>query len=204
MANEWIVEKERTVVDSPFMSVIERDCRSSEDSRPHRFYILKSRDWCNIIPITESGNIVLVRQFRIGLGRHTLEIPGGVVDLEDGDPSVTAVRELEEETGYVPLPGVKVVSLGWNHPNPAIQNNRCFSYAIGPVRKQREQKLDYGEMIEIVERPLTDVPRIIENGEITHALMLNTFFRLGLQSKSGVSALLETLGTYRHGPGGNQ
>ena len=204
MPNEWIVDQERTIVDSPFMSILERDCRSSEDSRPHRFYLLKSRDWCNIIPVTEDGKIVLVRQFRIGVNQHTLEIPGGVIDPSDKDPAESAVRELAEETGYVPLPGVKAVSLGWNHPNPAIQDNRCFSFLIGPVRRELEQKLDYGEMIEVIEKPLSEVPKLIREGQITHALMLNTFFRLGLESEKGADALLEKLEQFRKPPSGGK
>ena len=197
MANDWITDAERIVIDSPFIKVLERDCHSSEDDRKHRFYLLKSRDWCNIIPITESGNIVLVKQFRVGVNQHTLEIPGGVIDPSDPTPSACAVRELIEETGYVPVEGAECIDLGWNHPNPAIQDNRCFSFVIGPVRKERDQNLDYGEMIEIIEKPIEEIPHLIRTQQITHALMLNTFFRLGLQSEAGAQALCDQMRTHQ-------
>ena len=52
-----------------------------------------------IIPITNDNKIVFVEQYRKPLERSLIEIPAG--KLEPGEaPEVTAVRELEEETGY--------------------------------------------------------------------------------------------------------
>jgi 8-oxo-dGTP pyrophosphatase MutT (NUDIX family) len=193
MKNTWICEKETVVVSSPVLNVILRKCRSSEDSRQHDFYLMRSDDWCNIIPVTEDGKVVLVKQFRIGVNDHTLEVPGGVIDRSDGDPQKAAVREMEEETGYKVLPNTQVTSLGWTHPNPAILNNRCFSYIVGPVRKQCSQKLDEGEMIEVVEVPITEIPKLILEGKITHALMLNAFFYLSLSSERCAQELTQAL-----------
>jgi ADP-ribose pyrophosphatase len=188
--NEWITEADRTLLESPIMSVHELSCRSSEDSRSMKFYTLKSRDWCNIIPITEDGKVILVKQFRIGVARHTLEIPGGVADPTDGDIQTTALREMTEETGYVPLPGAQCKRLGSVYSNPAIQNNRTYSLIVGPVRKERNQNLDPGEMIEIIEVPFSEIPKMLLDGRIEHGLMLNTFFFL-LMGAPEFPALLE-------------
>ena len=52
-----------------------------------------------IIAITSEGKLVVVEQYRKALERSIIEIPAG--KLEPGElPEVTAVRELEEETGY--------------------------------------------------------------------------------------------------------
>src|ERR1700743_3438063 len=130
--NEWIQESEKTVLDSKFMSIHALTCRSSEDSRRMTFYTLRSRDWCNIIPVTEDGKVVLVRQYRIGIGQHTTEIPGGVADAEDPHVEATSIREMTEETGYAPLPNARCTHLGWSFPNPAIQNNRVNAFVVGP------------------------------------------------------------------------
>ena len=179
--NKWICLDEKKLLESPVMEIIQRDCKSSEDDRVHRFYLLKSRDWCNIIPITEDGKVVMVRQYRIGISEHTLEVPGGVSDPEDHDLQAAAIRELTEETGYVPMPGARCVPIGWSHPNPAMINNRVHSFVIGPVRRDQTQNLDDGEMIDVVEVPLEEIADRILRGEITHALMLNTFFFLLLK-----------------------
>ncbi|MCM2278827.1 MAG: NUDIX hydrolase [Oligoflexia bacterium] len=191
--NRWHCEKETLVLRSPVLEVVERLCRSSEDRRLHPFYLMRSRDWCNIIPVTEDGKIVLVRQFRIGIDEHTLEIPGGIAD--PGDPTVqeAALRELAEETGYVPLPGARCVSICAPHSNPAIFNNRVHSFIVGPVRRERDQALDSGEMIEVEEVPIGEIPDRIARGEITHVLMLNAFMTLAFQAPEGAGALKRQL-----------
>ncbi|WP_318617247.1 NUDIX hydrolase [Sporosarcina sp. YIM B06819] len=52
-----------------------------------------------VIPITAEGKLVLVEQYRKALERSLIEIPAGKIDLGE-EPEITAVRELEEETGY--------------------------------------------------------------------------------------------------------
>lgn len=191
--NSWICEDEKTLLTFPIMDLVERKCRSSESDKKYNFYLMKTKDWCNIIPITEDGNIVVVKQYRIGISEHTLEVPGGVLDASDLDGQAAAIRELEEETGYSPLPGAKCVKLGWTFPNPAIMDNRCHSYIIGPVRKNRNQNLDPGEMIEVEEIPISKIPHLILKGQISHALMLNTFFFLALRSETVSNILMNEL-----------
>lgn len=199
--NRWISEKETVLIDSPVMQLVRQNCRSSEDERRFDFYILRSVDWCNVIPVTAEGNIVLIRQYRIGIGRHTLEIPGGGVEASDeGDIQSAALREMTEETGYVPAPGATCRSLGWTHPNPAIQDNRCHSFVVGPVVREREQNLDPGEMIEVVEVPLSEIPARIRSGEIRHALILNAFFQLAFENESGETLILEALRRFQAVP----
>jgi 8-oxo-dGTP pyrophosphatase MutT (NUDIX family) len=201
--NAWLCESEKNLLESPVMSIVEQRCKSSEDGRPYTFYLLRSRDWCNIIPVTEDGKIVMVRQHRIGVGHQTLEVPGGVCDATDADFEAAALRELEEETGYVALPGARVENLGWSHPNPAILNNRCHSFIVGPVRKRGAQNLDPGEMIEATEIPISELPqRLLDrDGQepFTHALMLNAFLFLMLRDPAGSALLSHQLEAFARG-----
>ena len=191
--NSWISDSERTLLASPVMTLVERKAHSSEDGRPFTFYVLRSRDWCNIIPVTADGKVVLVRQHRAGINAHTVEIPGGVADATDPDPAAAAVRELAEETGYVPLPQARVETLGWTHPNPAILDNRCHSFIVGPVQRTQEPQLDAGEMIETLEVPIAELPAWIRDGKVTHALMLNAFLFLLLRDRGTAGALAHQL-----------
>jgi ADP-ribose pyrophosphatase len=198
--NAWLCESEKTLLQSPAMSIVEQRCKSSEDGRGYTFYLLRSRDWCNIIPVTEDGKIVMVKQFRVGIASPTLEVPGGVCDPEDRDFQAAALREFEEETGYAALPGARVESLGWTHPNPAILNNRCHSFVVGPVRKRGQQNLDAGEMIEAIEIPIDDIPGLLrDRGEnaLTHALMLNAFLFLLLRDPQASALLRGQLESFR-------
>jgi ADP-ribose pyrophosphatase len=55
-----------------------------------------------ILPITDADEIVLVEQYRVPLGRNSLELPAGLIgdDAHGETAAASAARELEEETGY--------------------------------------------------------------------------------------------------------
>ncbi|HJU09720.1 MAG TPA: NUDIX hydrolase, partial [Candidatus Binataceae bacterium] len=100
--------------------------KSSHPNRGERnFYVLSAPGWVNIIPVTAGQEVVLVRQYRHGIGDFTLEIPGGMIDPEDPDPAEAARREMREECGY---DSSVIIPLGRVHPNPAIQPNFCYSF----------------------------------------------------------------------------
>lgn len=53
-----------------------------------------------VVAVTPHGDVVLVRQLREATGERILELPAGIFDVESETPEETALRELEEETGY--------------------------------------------------------------------------------------------------------
>ncbi len=154
--------------------------RSPRTGKVHPFFILESSSWVNVIPITPNNEVVLVRQYRHGIQDLTLEIPGGVVDGDD-TPGSTAERELLEETGYRPE---KMTLLGYVHPNPAIQNNRCYTYVAQGSFRAGGQALDDQEDIEVILKPLGRIPSLIRDGNITHALVLAAFYRFFMEYRS--------------------
>src|ERR671921_325709 len=70
-----------------------------KDGVEHPRVVIEAPDWVNVIPVTEDGRVVMVRQYRFGIAENTLEVPGGMVDPGE-EPARAAARELEEETGY--------------------------------------------------------------------------------------------------------
>jgi len=144
---------------------------------PHDFYILESAGWINVIPLTPEEDVILIRQYRHGIQGFTLEIPGGIIEAEDS-PEGAAVRELYEETGYR---AKEMISLGSVHANPAILNNICYTYLAKDVYLAGKQELDDKEDIEIVIKPLSEIPRLIKEGEITHSLILAAFYRFYME-----------------------
>ncbi len=152
--------------------------RSPRTNKVHEFYILESPAWVNIIPLTRDRQVVMIRQYRHGIRDFTLEIPGGLVESKDS-PQSAAERELNEETGYL---GDNVYYLGSVHPNPAIQNNVCYTYLASNVEKVKKQCLDEKEDIETVLYPLQEIPDLIRNGYITHSLVQTGFLQYFLHS----------------------
>ncbi len=155
--------------------------RSPRTGKDHEFFILESPTWVNVIPLTPKEEVVLVRQYRHGTREVTLEIPGGV--MEEGDtPEGAARRELREETGWREE---RMTSLGYVLPNPAIQNNRCYTFLAANVVPAGVQEQDDKEDIEVVLRPLADIPGMIRDGEIRHSLVIAAFYRYFMEFRKG-------------------
>ncbi len=139
------------------------------------FTVFEFADWVNIIPITPSGEIVMIRQYRVGVRRETFEIPGGLISDDDRDPAEAAVREMIEETGYS---SGEVIRIGTVEPNPAIQNNRCYTYLARNAVPASAQKLDPTEAIKVELVEKSKVYGMISRGLITHGLVIAAFAHL--------------------------
>ena len=150
---------------------------SPRTGEAHDFIVLESAPWVNVIALTGREEVVLIRQYRHGIREVTLEVPGGLVEDEDG-PRAAAQRELLEETGYR---AKEWIDLGNVHPNPAIQNNRCHTFLALNAIPAKSQALDDKEDIEVVLRPLADIPRLIREGAITHSLVVCAFWRFFME-----------------------
>ena len=183
-------ERERLGADSPAWRRVrsERvaDCRvfrvrrdisvSPRGGAEHDFYVVEAGDWINVIPLTDDEEVVMIEQYRHGSAGVTLEIPGGMVD-DDESPVEAAARELVEETGYT---SNEIVALGRTRPNPAIHDNWLHTFLARAARFDREPEFDHTEHCAVRLVPLADVPALIAEGFIMHALVIVAFHRLGL------------------------
>ena len=130
--------------------------------------ILESADWVNVVAVTPENKIVVVWQYRFGIGRTTLEIPAGI--LNRGETSEqAAIRELREETGYT---ATRWKYLGWVETNPAFLNNLCHQWLALDAVKTSDPQLDDGEEIFVAELSLEEVRSEIEKGHMRNSLSL--------------------------------
>lgn len=123
-----------------------------------------------IIPVTEEGNVLFVRQYRYAVEQPLLEIPAGKLDPGE-DPDTCAARELTEETGYT---SEHIQKLGYVYTTPGFCNETIHLYLADHLVKG-EQHLDPDEYLDVISMPLTEVWDHIAKGEICDAKTLAAF-----------------------------
>ena len=118
-----------------------------------------------VIPVTEEGKILMVRQYRNALDRFTLEIPAGKLDSPDEPTLDCAARELEEETGYRAESMEFLISV---NTTIAFCDEHIDIYLARDL-KPSHQRLDEDEVIQVEEWELKDLEEMIFSGKITDA-----------------------------------
>jgi ADP-ribose pyrophosphatase len=174
----WERRRSERIYRSRVFEVLRDTSVSPRTGREHEFHVLECGDWVNVVPVTSDDRVVLIRQFRHGVRDFSLEIPGGLIDPEDPSPMHAGRREMREETGY---DSDDLVALGWSHPNPALQGNRCHTFLARDVRRIGEPAQDGTEETEVVLVSRAELPELVQSGRITHALVVVAFYLLGLE-----------------------
>ena len=169
----WTTSGRDIVFETPVLSLRrDRKQRPAYPDSSHDFYVIESVDWVNVIPLMKDDEVVFIEHYRHSIDGVSLEVPGGMIDSDDASPMVAAAREMREETGYA---SDELVALGVVHPNPALQENRCCSFLAKNATLAGEPRPDDTEDIEVVCYPRRDVPGLLHDGKISHALVVAAF-----------------------------
>jgi ADP-ribose pyrophosphatase len=119
-----------------------------------------------LIPITEHGEIVLVRQYRPAIGRFAWELPAGSLKRDEA-PESAAIRECHEETGLIPA---SVTPLGAFFPTPGYCDEEMHFYRATGLRAAAPgdpaAQKDADEDIEARPFPVDTIRAMITSREI--------------------------------------
>ena len=113
-----------------------------------------------VILAIDDGDVFLVDQHRVPLGRRCIELPAGLIgDDHEGDtPELAAVRELEEETGHT---AERVETIGEFHSSPGMVTESFTLVRVEGLRKVGAGGGIGEEDITLHRVPLADVPAFV-------------------------------------------
>lgn len=127
------------------------------------YFVSVRADVVLVFAVTENQRVVLVRQYKHGIGEVLIELPGGVIDEGENTPLEAARRELLEETGYASDEVEQLLAVS---DNPTKDTNRIHFFLARNARRVSAQNLDETENIEVLTVPLTEVESMIFDGRI--------------------------------------
>ncbi|AQA17323.1 hypothetical protein BST95_02860 [Halioglobus japonicus] len=173
MIKNWLRIQDKVLSETRIFTLMEVLERSPYNSREHTFCVIDSPDWVNLVPITDQGELVMIRQYRHGSQQVTLEIPGGMIDVGE-EPVAAAIRECREETGHIVD---QVTSLGVLNPNPALFGNKLHTFYGHVTDVDDKVHVSETERTEVELVRISDVRRYLLDGTIDHALVCATLWR---------------------------
>lgn len=116
-----------------------------------------------ILPITDDGDILLLRQFRPSLNKWILELPAGTIE-GDESPIECARRELIEETGYS---AQHFEPLGQCSPLAGFCDEIQYLFVAKGLSPNQSLLPDDDEVINVIKVSLGDIENWIKTDEIT-------------------------------------
>jgi ADP-ribose pyrophosphatase len=126
----------------------------------------------NAFCITKEGKVLLVKQYRHGIGTIETELPGGV--SEEGETMEEACRrEVLEETGYT---FETWKCLGKVSANPSTTTNFTYFFLATGGTKTGEQQLDESEELEVLEASIDEVKALVRENKMMQSLHANAVF----------------------------
>ena len=175
---KWEKRGSRPLSDHRIFQLREDTVVNPRTGNEHKMVVLECPDWVNIIALTPEREVVMVEQYRQGSETVELEIPGGMMDPHETNPVATALRELQEETGYT---GDNARLIGECFANPAIMNNRVHTILVENCRLTHEVQLDDGEDLATHLVPADDLPQLVKEQKIQHSTIVAALHYFALE-----------------------
>jgi 8-oxo-dGTP pyrophosphatase MutT (NUDIX family) len=178
----WQVIESRKLLDKQWLELYEERVRLGNGHEIAEFHRIVAPSWAATLCLTESDEVVLVRQYRHGISKESVELPAGV--LEPGEPPLQAAqRELREETGYVADEWHSIATFATEPSRHTVHAH--FFCALG-ARAAGERSPEASEDIELVKVPRASLLSLCESGGIVHGVHIGAILlaaRRGLLSR---------------------
>lgn len=131
------------------------------DKKYSKREIIEHPNGVGIIPILNDKSMIMVKQYRKAVEKIMLEIPAGILDVNE-EPRDAALRELEEETGYYANELKYMLEF---YVSPGYSNEKIYLFLAEDLEKG-EPMLDSEELLEHEIYPIEELVKMVNRGEI--------------------------------------
>jgi ADP-ribose pyrophosphatase len=175
---KWKVLKEQDVSPSPWFPLLQHTVELANGQIIDDYFFSPLGDVVMVLAVTPNNEVVLVRQYKHGLGEILLELPGG---MQQKNTSIiqSAINELEEEVG-IKATADELIPLGKITNNPTKTRQITYGYIVFNAQFNSKQKLDVTENIEVITMPAPQVLEYAKEGKIWVTDSLNFILKAAL------------------------
>lgn len=178
----WETLSHEVLLENEYLEIHRPTVTSPTRSEPFVWTVCHRKGGVVIVPMTEDGKLLLVRQERVPIQATIWEFPAGQIDDHEEPEAIraTGLRELREEAGYELARGGEVQSLGHFFPSAGFTDEHSHLLLVRPVVvSPRGHQPDAHEAItECRTFRQEEVRAMIATGEIRDANTLAAYARL--------------------------
>lgn len=158
MAFEWI---KRDVAYNGRAFRVARVLVRLPNQQERTFDLVEHADSVSILPLDAQGNLLFVRQYRLGANEPLLELPAGVQD-EGEEPAESAAREVREEVG---MAARQLIELGDYYLAPGYDSEKMTAFLARDLYPAALDQ-DEDEFLDVVPIPVAQAYEMAARGEI--------------------------------------
>lgn len=162
----WEILDSKLLISERWLQLREDRVRLGNGHEIERFHVIHGPDWASVLCVTQASEVVLVRQYRHGVSKPSLELPAGVIEPHE-TPLEAARRELAEETGYESDDWVRIQSVSTE---PARHTTQAHFFCARNARPTQQPAPEVTEELEQVKVPLAELARLATDGSILHGV----------------------------------
>ena len=169
----WTVRSTKRLIERWWMTLRVDEVELPDGMILPEYHVLEYPDWTLSMCQDVDHNLILVEQYRHGIGRLSLEFASGMLEAGES-PSTGARRELVEETGYT---SDDWLQLGAWAPDPSRHDNVGHVFLARHARRRQAPEPDASEDLRVHVLSVSEVDAAIRSGHVVHGLHVAAFYR---------------------------
>lgn len=157
---KWKTTNSEFLVKDRWIALRADSCITPAGAVIEPYYVLEYGDWANCFVIDENLDVLMVQNYRQGVGEYVTEFVSGGIETSDDSVTEGMKRELEEEIGYT---GGQVHQVGVSYTNPGNQNNKLHSFFAFGGAITKDHRREAGETMVTLRLPLREAVAMLQD-----------------------------------------